>query len=90
MKEEEPQPLQLRVIRDEEWSTPLPEHFGSAVSVPVPEVIPAPLGEHEQFQLQVANDIEHERVVLYRALVIVEAIIGMILLRQALLWWLLP
>ncbi|MEM6992470.1 MAG: hypothetical protein AAF721_18295 [Myxococcota bacterium] len=40
-----------------------------------------------RFELTVANDIEHERQLLYRALVVIETIAGLVLAREGLLRW---
>ena len=42
----------------------------------------------EEFDLQIAVDVEHERVLLYRVLVMMELIAAFLLLREGILWWL--
>ncbi|MBL4689557.1 MAG: hypothetical protein JKY37_33525 [Nannocystaceae bacterium] len=50
---------------------------------------PASMSEQERFELLVATDIEHERQLLYRALLIIESAAALILVREVMLWWML-
>ena len=42
---------------------------------------------NDLFKLDVELDMEHEKLLLYRSLIVVEAIAGLLLLRQMLLWF---
>ena len=59
-------------------------------SVPVPRSSDFATPENDAFRQRVLLDVESERIVLYRVVIVVQAIAAMVLTRSLLLYWLLP
>ncbi len=99
MSDEGPRPVPLRLVCLTGASVESPSEVDvpatAAGQPPVPRPPPAvtppapqpPMSDQERFELLVANDVEHERQLLYRALVVVELIGALIVAREMLLWW---
>jgi hypothetical protein len=68
-----------------------PAAYDSGHKLATSENVPAPnelVQSHERFQLQVRWDVESERELLYKSLLVVEVLIFLFVLRELLLRWL--